>query len=138
MTVTGNSRKTIKKYIKLHNIDISHFETDKERYLRINKNLGVIKRIPLNELLVKNSTYSTTHLKNRLYRENVKERICEKCEQGEIWNGEKMSLILDHINGISNDHRIENLRIVCPNCNATLPTHCGKLTHKKRIKFINK
>ncbi len=37
-----------------------------------------------------------------------------------------MSLILDHVNGISNDNRIENLRIVCPNCNATLDTHCGR------------
>ena len=37
-----------------------------------------------------------------------------------------MSLILDHINGVSNDNRIENLRIVCPNCNAGLNTHGGK------------
>lgn len=37
-----------------------------------------------------------------------------------------MGLVLDHINGIRDDHRIENLRIVCPNCNATLETHCGR------------
>jgi len=37
-----------------------------------------------------------------------------------------MTLILDHINGTHDDNRLENLRIVCPNCNATLPTHCGK------------
>ncbi|MBJ7332825.1 MAG: hypothetical protein JHC95_23225 [Solirubrobacteraceae bacterium] len=37
-----------------------------------------------------------------------------------------MSLILDHINGVPNDHRLENLRILCPNCNATLDTHCGR------------
>ena len=41
-----------------------------------------------------------------------------------------MSLILDHVNGISNDHRLENLRIVCPNCAATLDTHCGKQLRK--------
>jgi hypothetical protein len=37
-----------------------------------------------------------------------------------------MALILDHISGVADDNRLENLRIVCPNCNATLDTHCGR------------
>ena len=37
-----------------------------------------------------------------------------------------MGLILDHVNGIRNDNRRENLRIICPNCAATLDTHCGR------------
>ena len=37
-----------------------------------------------------------------------------------------MSLILDHVNGIATDNRLVNLRMVCPNCAATLPTHCGR------------
>ena len=37
-----------------------------------------------------------------------------------------MALILDHINGVADDNRLENLRIVCPNCAATLDTHCGR------------
>ncbi len=37
-----------------------------------------------------------------------------------------MALILDHINGVPDDHRLENLRILCPNCSATLETHCGR------------
>lgn len=60
----------------------------------------------------------------KIYEAGLKQRKCELCGQGEDWNGMKISLILDHINGINNDHRIENLRIVCPNCNATLDTHC--------------
>jgi len=59
-----------------------------------------------------------------LYQEKLKNKVCELCGQDENWNGKKMSLILDHINGINNDNRLENLRIVCPNCNATLDTHC--------------
>ena len=46
------------------------------------------------------------------------------CDQDENWKGKIMSLILDHKNGVNNDNRLENLQIVCPNCNATLPTHC--------------
>ena len=39
-------------------------------------------------------------------------------------------MILDHINGVPDDHRLENLRIVCPNCAATLDTHCGRKNRK--------
>jgi hypothetical protein len=48
------------------------------------------------------------------------------CGQDENWRGRRMAMILDHINGVRNDHRLENLRIVCPNCAATLDTHCGR------------
>jgi hypothetical protein len=65
-------------------------------------------------------------LKARLYAEGLKERRCALCGQGEEWQGRRMSLILDHVNGIADDNRLENLRIVCPNCNATLDTHCGR------------
>jgi hypothetical protein len=37
-----------------------------------------------------------------------------------------MALILDHVNGVADDHRLENLRVVCPNCAATFETHCGR------------
>ncbi len=43
-----------------------------------------------------------------------------------------MALILDHINGIANDNRLENLRIICPNCAATLDTHCGRQNRLER------
>ncbi len=137
MSVHGNSRTTLIKYCRLYNINISHFETTKERYLRVNSEIGKLKRIPIDNILVENSTYTNTnHLKLRLYDEGLKERKCELCGQTEIWNGKHMSLILDHINGINTDNRFENLRIVCPNCNATLPTHCrgDKLLKKENKK----
>jgi ribosomal protein S27AE len=47
--------------------------------------------------------------------------------------GERMSMILDHINGVSNDNRLENLRIVCPNCAATFDTHCARSRRIVRV-----
>ena len=72
------------------------------------------------------SEFRRTHLKHRLFEEGLKARLCELCGQGELWRGRRLSLILDHVNGVRNDNRFENLRIVCPNCAATLDTHCGK------------
>jgi transposase-like protein len=83
-------------------------------------------RIPLEEILVANSAYNRQHLKDRLYEAGLKHRRCELCGQDEVWRGRAMSLILDHVNGVATDNRLENLRIVCPNCNATLDTHCGR------------
>ena len=88
------------------------------------------RRIPLDAILVEGSTYSRSSLKRRLYEAGLKDRRCELCGQGEKWKGRRISLIIDHINGVRDDHRLENLRIICPNCAAGLETHCGR---KNRI-----
>jgi hypothetical protein len=131
LSLSHGNYDTLKKYIKVFNINIEHF-TFKGNLNHSNK------KLPLEDILIENSTFSRFHLKNRLYKEGVKQRNCEICGQSEEWNGNHMSLILDHINGINDDNRIENLRIVCPNCNATLPTHCGKNIKNKKIYFEEK
>lgn len=83
-------------------------------------------KIPLEEILVEHSAYSRKDLKERLYRSGLKEPRCEMCGQDEHWRGRRIGLILDHVNGVRDDNRFENLRIVCPNCAATLDTHCGR------------
>lgn len=121
---TGNGNyRTIKEYIRIYNINTAHFNKINGSY----EYLSNFNKRSISEILTIDSTYlNTNHLKKRLYDEGLKERKCEKCGQDENWHGKHISLILDHINGINTDNRLENLRIVCPNCNATLPTHCGK------------
>ena len=51
---------------------------------------------------------------------------CQFFEGNLIWNDSDLTLILDHVNGNSKDNRPENLRYLCPNCDAQLPTRGGK------------
>lgn len=126
----GGNRTTLKKYVALWGISVEHFDP----HVAQRAQLGATNVArPLRDILVESSSYSRGHLKERLYREGVKERACELCGQGEMWRGRRMALILDHINGVANDHRLENLRIVCPNCAATLDTHCGRQNRQRRV-----
>jgi hypothetical protein len=119
MRPAGGNWTTLRRYAgEVWSISTDHFDPDRRRPARRGQ--------PLEQILVEHSTFSRGHLKNRLYREGVKSPVCELCGQGELWRGERMSLILDHVNGVGDDHRLENLRIVCPNCAATLSTHCGR------------
>ncbi len=122
MRAAGGNHATLKKYVRLWRISTDHF--DPYAAARSASGRGDIK--PLGEILVENSNYSRGSLKRRLYRAGMMKPECEMCGQGELWRGRRMALILDHVNGVATDNRLENLRIVCPNCAATLETHCGR------------
>lgn len=77
------------------------------------------------EILVAGSRYSTDNLKQRLIREGLLALHCAKCTRN-TWNGRAIPLELHHINGRRDDHRIENLQRLCPNCQAQTPTYRGK------------
>lgn len=51
---------------------------------------------------------------------------CSVCNQEPLWNDKELIMILDHINGIPDDWRPENLRLVCPNCDTQLSTYKSK------------
>lgn len=114
-----------------------HFSTLKKRALELgcynpnqsgkgekkNKSKGLI---PLDEILKgKHPQYQTFKLKNRLLKTGIKKNKCEICSISE-WQNQKINLELDHIDGNRNNHMIENLRIICPNCHSQTLTYRAK------------
>ena len=127
LRTAGGNHRTLEKYVEFWGIATDHFDPSAARVAKLGH-----EPIPLDEVLVEGSTCSRGLLKQRLYSTGLKERNCELCGQGEDWRGRRMALILEHVNGVANDNRLENLRIVCPNCAATLDTHCGKNVNRNR------
>lgn len=113
--------KTIKSKIKEYGIDCSHFSRGSGN--KGNKN-GT--KYDISEILVENSSYKNIAcMKKRILDEHLLDYKCAICGISE-WMGNTLSLQLDHINGISNDHRLENLRFLCPNCHSQTDTYAGK------------
>lgn len=118
----GGNYKIIKRLVTEYEINTSHFKGQGWNFgLQITCN----PPRPLEEILTENSNYQSHKLKLRLLKVGLKKRICEMCSLT-TWLGEPIPLELDHINGINNDNRIENLRLLCPNCHAQTSTYRGK------------
>ena len=84
------------------------------------------RRKNLNKILSsKHSDYPTNRLKERLFESGKKQKRCEKCKI-KNWEGENAPLELHHINGNPKDHRLKNLKILCPNCHALTDNYRGK------------
>jgi Zn finger protein HypA/HybF involved in hydrogenase expression len=78
------------------------------------------------EIFCENSTYARHNLKRKIIQRKLIEYKCACCDLIDSWNNKKLSLQIDHINGVNNDNRLENLRFLCPNCHSQTETYSGK------------
>lgn len=121
---TGHgNRKTVIKYIERYHLDISHFDSGYEASIKAER-----KQRSFKEYLVKNSSLKNRNvwLKKKLIESGLKEAKCEGegCNISDTWLGQEITLQLDHVNGDNTDNRLENLKMLCPNCHSITPTFC--------------
>lgn len=117
---TGGSYVHVQKHIVRLGLDASHFVGQGWSH---EDAWAERRRATLERILVAGSTGTKGHgLKLKLFREGLKAQQCEWCGITE-WRGLPAPLELDHINGDRDDNRLENLRILCPNCHAQTDTY---------------
>lgn len=123
---SGDQHKQIKKVLNERGIDYSHIN------IGLGSNAGrkfEVEKIPLKDILIKDSSYNRGHLKRRLIEEGLLKEQCRKCGLGNKWQGKEIALQLEHINGNGKDNRIENLEMLCPNCHSQTATWGNKKRH---------
>lgn len=125
--LSGNNYVTIRKKAAEWGIDLSNFE--KRPKLKYSK-------LTLEEIFCKDSKASPATVRWNVKKYNLIEYKCHKCKLISIidgiayWNNEPITLQLDHINGKSKDHRLENLQWLCSNCHSQTITYGAKNAHK--------
>lgn len=121
----GSNPKTLRKKMNEFSVDYSHF-TGQAWNKNTNNPVYRNKYLPK---LCKNSSLSSANVKELLYKLQLKENKCENCGLSE-WLGKPIICELHHINGDSTDNRIENLKILCPNCHSQTDNFRGRNTSK--------
>lgn len=126
--LSGSAFYTLKKRLNIENFDFNQF--------KIVKKVKEKKETLLtNSILIENSSFSRSLVKSRILKENLILKECAICGCSNQWQGKSLVLILDHINGVRDDHRLENLRLLCPNCNSQTETFAGRNKYKAKHNF---
>lgn len=126
-TINGNSwgvSQVRQRMTDLH-LDQSNFK---------GKNILAIPKVITSKLFSSNSKHTRKVIRSHIIKNNLIPYKCAICGVS-TWQDKILSLELDHINGINNDNRIENLRFLCPNCHSQTSTYGSKNRQLNESKY---
>ncbi|MBR4977846.1 MAG: HNH endonuclease [Bacteroidales bacterium] len=126
---SGGNYKLMHNAIDKYNLDTRHF---RGQGWNVGLNFKPNPAISIDKILVKESTFQSYKLKNRLLNEGLKSHICECCGL-KTWQDKQIPLELHHINGDNRDNRLENLQLLCPNCHALTDSYRGKNNKSRKV-----
>lgn len=115
--------QTVRRRVEQLDLDTSHWGKRSQKRS---------DRVPNEQVFVEHSSSNKHRLKRRVIDENLLPYECRECGISE-WQGKRLSLHLDHINGDRSDDRLDNLRFLCPNCHSQTETYCKAKTTPAKL-----
>lgn len=117
----GNHR-TLTKRITTESFDTTRMKINYKEYRKSRKDC----KYNLDTVFVTDSDASRTIVKKIILSNELLDYKCAECNNSGFHNNKTLVLQLEHINGINNDNRLDNLCFLCPNCHSQTSTYSGR------------
>ena len=123
LRATSGNYRVFYRFVKNNNVNTDNL-------VGRHKSITGVIRTQTSEYLTNSKPISSSKLKERLIRENIKENRCEICGLTE-WQNKPLSCQLHHVDGDNCNNDINNLIMLCPNCHSQTETFSGRNKKKK-------
>lgn len=118
LTPRGKTYRILRPYLERLQIDLSHMVPK--------------RKLTHEEIFTENSLVGAATVRKTVRKQNLIPYVCSECGNQGLHLGKPLTLQLDHKNGHRTDHRLENLRWMCPNCHSQTDTYARDLNRKRR------